>query len=354
LTNMLNGIQEQVTAGYDTKLIRKLVDDAATRVTTNFVTDPEVGIEIRRILARTYRDLGEYPQMKLMITNALAVAYQQKHPPQEEIANLYYDMGNALMHLNELEEARQFATNALAMQRSIFGNTNAAVASTLNLLGNVLAGQNNWTEAEATHREAWSIRQQVFGKDSIYASVSLLDMAIAERDLTNLDEADSNSLAAIEICQTQLPAGSPDFADLFRVRAEILWREGKFPEAEKFAKDTFDIDTLHLAGTNRRDLDETIGILCNVLCSERKLDEVKTYLKLAIEKRKHIASDAVGISTLYVRFLYQSLLNQIEKDPIQDTELHNLALQNYDEIIGYLNKTSPVLDQAVKAGGSVH
>jgi predicted Ser/Thr protein kinase len=61
IQQMLSGIDPEIAGGLDKTLMRMILDDAAAKIETELVGQPEVEASIRATIGSTYQAIGEYP-----------------------------------------------------------------------------------------------------------------------------------------------------------------------------------------------------------------------------------------------------------------------------------------------------
>jgi eukaryotic-like serine/threonine-protein kinase len=74
LKDMLGGAEPAVAAGRDVTLLREILDKTSERVSTDLTAEPEVELELRTTIGRTYEAAGEYQRAEAMQRQALALA----------------------------------------------------------------------------------------------------------------------------------------------------------------------------------------------------------------------------------------------------------------------------------------
>jgi len=97
---MLSGVDPEVAGSLDKKLMRMILDDAAARIETELVSQPEVEASIRATIGSTYQAIGEYPRAQAHLEQALEIRQRvlgEEHPDtlgsMNDVAVLYQDQG---------------------------------------------------------------------------------------------------------------------------------------------------------------------------------------------------------------------------------------------------------------------
>src|ERR1019366_2964572 len=122
LENMLEGVGPSVALGRDTKMLREILDKTAERFGKDLHDQPEVEIELRYILAKTYSELGLYQQQADMAREGLRLSRLHLGSENSSVANALFELGYALVALGDLDQAEINLRAALAMNRKLPGD----------------------------------------------------------------------------------------------------------------------------------------------------------------------------------------------------------------------------------------
>jgi serine/threonine protein kinase/Flp pilus assembly protein TadD len=155
LQDMLKGVGPEVALGHDVKLLRKILDDTAERVSTDLKGQPAVEAELRETLGGVYVDLDERRPAKEMFLKALNIIRSVGGMGREEAeGRLLNGLGDALMELGPLPDAEKAYTEALAVNTAVHGKVHPSVARSLHGLGYVLRQRGDLVGAETRLNEA--------------------------------------------------------------------------------------------------------------------------------------------------------------------------------------------------------
>ena len=95
LKDMLAGVGPSVALGRDTTMLKEVLDKTAERVGNDLTNQPEVEIELREMLARTYDELGLYKQEEEMARESLQLARTHMGEENLTVALALYQLGTA-------------------------------------------------------------------------------------------------------------------------------------------------------------------------------------------------------------------------------------------------------------------
>jgi len=326
LRDTFQGAGPSVAKGRDITILREMLDKTRERVGRELTNQPEAEMEIRRILAQTYQDLGLLPEMEAVSRAAVALGRQRLGEQHRETAAAEGLLGTALMRSGKLDEAepllRQYVAGlehsgrpdevaialhdlgyllvakgkfedaeatirkALAMMRDLWGPTDPRIVTALPALAQALASRGKLREAESSLREALAAEQQR-DKDSIGAADVYLDLANVLLDEHRADEALTASRAALGIYRS-VASDQPDLITKALVSvAGGLMLQGKSEEAEPLLREALRLK-LNQSTNASPELATLLGNLA-VLLSKRPETLVEaeglTRRALAMEKR---------------------------------------------------------------------
>src|SRR6266702_451069 len=141
---MLKSVGSSVALGRDTTPLRETLDKTAARIGKDLTNQPEVEVDLLGTLANTYHELGLYKQMEEIARQGLQLSRSRPSAENENVAGMLTRLGDALMHLGNLDESEKFTREALALQRKLQGNEllgnefRASAANSLDVLAQIL------------------------------------------------------------------------------------------------------------------------------------------------------------------------------------------------------------------------
>jgi serine/threonine protein kinase len=164
LEDMLKGVGPSAALGRDTTMLGEILDQTAERVGKEMTDQPVVEAELRSLIGRLYRQIGNFDRAEEMDRVALAIPRKQFGSESPETAASLNELGLAFISESKLSEAEKADDKALAIRRRVFGNENADTATSLNDLSAVYRDEGRLAEAEPMAREALGNQAKVAHK----------------------------------------------------------------------------------------------------------------------------------------------------------------------------------------------
>jgi len=360
LKKMLEGVGPSKALGRDTRMLREILDKTALSVGRELTNQPEVEIEVRRILAKTYDDLELYPQMEAMARESLQVARSRLGEESAGVATSLSNIGDALMHQGKLGEAEKFNRQSLALKEKLFGkdtpevagalnnlalvledqgkldeaetmqrkvlamdirllgNENGKVAGSLGNLANTLLSQGKLAEAEILHRQALAMTRKFTGEEHPVLAQAMIDLALGLKEQGKLAEAESLQRQALAMRRKILGQEHLDVAHSLEKLASVLERQARFPEAEDTFREALAM-TRKLRGNEHTQVASILDWLVIVLLEQQqhRHAEAETLQREALEIRRKLSGEeqssvAKGLVNLSVALREQGKMAESE------------------------------------------
>jgi serine/threonine protein kinase len=283
LEDMLASVGPSAALGRDTRLLRDILDRTATSLGQELTNRPEVEMELRETLAKTYHDLSLYPQMEVMARRNLELAgFLNAH---ESYARSLHLIGDALMHQGSLLQAEQLHRQGLDLDLKLLGRTNLSTASALSQLATVLEREDKLGEAEKLHREALSIREEMLEDLLVADSLSNLGLVLEKKG--DLPAAEQLQKQVLAMRRKLLGEDHPEVATALHNLAGVLYHKGDLGPAER---------TYQLAlGMRRKILGEehpavatSLHNLARVVRDKGNLPEAERLFELSFNMRRKL------------------------------------------------------------------
>jgi len=287
LEDMLNGVAPSVALGRDTTTLRAILDQTAERVGKEMTNQPAVEAELRTLIGRLYRDIGNFDRAEEMNRAALTIDRKLFGPDSPEAAASLNDLGLALMAKNKPSEAERADEEALAIRRRLFGNENADAATSLNDLSAVYRQSGRLTEAEPMAREALEIRQKLFGKEHLEVADSLRNLSIILGDEGKWAESET---MAREVLAIRLKLLGPEHPWLAYSLDDIAWAtgaRGNLEGAEALERESLAMRQ-KLLGSEHPDVAKSLYLVGDRLRQRGNLNEAYSFLSAALSTQRRV------------------------------------------------------------------
>ncbi len=207
----------------------------ATRQALLAPTDELIPITMN-LIAYTLTNLGEYEQAEDMYRAAVDLCRRHQGENQllvasglSNLAALHRNQGNPL-------KARELDLEALALADRLLDDDHPVIATLHQHLADIEFELGNEEAAEAHAASAIAARRGIFGDDHPLLAVSLTHHGFMLQRLGRLESAEAELREALAILRRH-PGDAPQLAyTLYRV-ADVLAAQGRFAEAESFARE---------------------------------------------------------------------------------------------------------------------
>ena len=288
LLDMLRNGGNLAVKGWDTTLLREMMDQAEARMSKDLADNPRVEANLRGNLAWTYYELGEYSRAEDSYRRAVELCRKgleydtPNHDMQKGLGNALHFLGLTLWHEGKLPEAEACQRESLAIDRKLFGDESVETTGPIHDLALVLDFQGKYAEAEEMYRESLAMRQKLLGNGDEQVGWSLFGVGSALFDEGRFVEGESYIRKAQIIFQNLFGPKHPNVALMLRFLGEVQQDEGKLTEAESSLREALAMQK-ELLPKNHSDTLGSVVNLAGVLEQEGKLDEAVALYRQAAE-----------------------------------------------------------------------
>ena len=186
---MLSGIDPAVARGADTGLFRSILDDAAERIDTEGVDEPEVEIELRAMIGQAYQSVALFDLAEAQIMIASTMAHESlgsDHPLSLEVDS---QLAQVLGTTSRFDEALEMFRSIHQRRLALLGPDDEM---TVEALSNIGATQNllgQYQDSYDTQQIVLEARIRTLGDNHADTMATRNNMATLLDDLNRADEA---------------------------------------------------------------------------------------------------------------------------------------------------------------------
>ncbi len=232
LKDMIQDADTLVPLGFDTKLLRRMVDLTAQRLQTGLHGQPDVEADLREVLGSVYVNLQVFDVAAEMFGEALVVRRRLCGNEHLDVARSLNYLGVVLGRQGKLIEAEAMIREAAGIQEKVLGPESAEVAETLGNLGIVLAKQDRVAEGEAAIRRALALQENALGREHAAFARSLKKLGTVLQQTDRGVEAVACLREALAINRKLLGNQHPEVASSLQLLAVPLVSLGHNHDAE--------------------------------------------------------------------------------------------------------------------------
>ena len=241
MSETLEGVGPSVARGRDSTMLKEMMDEAASRITSGSLANaPEAELRLRGTIGATYRELALYDEAQKMLERAVPLArslFSGNHP---ETARALTDLAQLFNDNGDLDRAEPLYREALAMEQALHPGDDAHVALALNNVCSLLADRGDDTAAEPLCRQALDMRRRLFHGDHEDVAESLNNLGNVVR---GRDPAEAARLfrEALDMNRRLYPGVHPRVAAGMNNLSVVLKGLGDTAGAEALARETLEM-----------------------------------------------------------------------------------------------------------------
>jgi len=195
------------TAGSREMSAREVLDASARRIDADLAASPALAAELRLVLGRAYRSLGQPKQAEALLRDAAEAFASPALAQPAQAAVAWSQLATLLANDRRGDEAVAAANEARRLRGAT--PTPAEAADTLNALGIALTATGALAEAESALREALALRREGPAADPGSAVATLNNLGRVQRLRGDAAAAEASHREALALAETLGPVGQP-------------------------------------------------------------------------------------------------------------------------------------------------
>lgn len=188
----------------DTLTARGLLDGQSELVDQVYADDPEVHVQMLRVLGEGYDRLGLADDAEVHARNALALERRHDGLSADGLAASLNLLGWVRFQQGDPTEARNLLEEAVSRRRNLGRRYRSELARSLNDLAVVLDAQGDYEGSARLHVEAFQIRMEDEGSASRATAVSASNLAVAHYRQGDFPAAEEYGAIAVESLRQSL------------------------------------------------------------------------------------------------------------------------------------------------------
>ena len=287
LEEMLEGVGPAVALGEDTKLLRRILESTANRISVELTNQVEVEAELRVTLGEVYEQLGEYSAAEAMHKEALRLRRARFGEENPAVAESLNNLASVLRSQGHLPEAESLARKSLETRSKFYGEEHPKVAQSLTSLASAIDLQGRFAEAEPLYRRALAIWRKLPVDRRATVAAILSNLGALLSDMGRPDEAEVALREALELKMKFLGPEAPGTAAAWGNLGLTLWNRGKYGEAAASQTEALRI-WRKLGGNENENVSRALNNLGMVLYSQGKLSEAQARYSEALAIREKL------------------------------------------------------------------
>jgi eukaryotic-like serine/threonine-protein kinase len=275
--------------------VQEIVQRGIDRLNNDLETQPEVHIEMLKVLGRIQQMLGDFNLSTELLEQALSKTRElrgEHHPEAAAVAAL---LGDAARWNGELDRAENLLREALRIRRELISEDNADIATNMDRLARVLEMRGAFQEAEVYYRDALAMRERLFGENSDAVSATLNNLGWLLHQAGKNDAAEQTLRKSLLIKEQILEPPHPAIASTQNNLAVVLRTRGNYDEAVHFFQRALEQER-KLHGDDHPRVTTALSNLSQVHLALARYDEaVRQYRQVLENNRRQLGPDHVYV-----------------------------------------------------------
>lgn len=297
-----NSQGDQITA-------REIVQRGIERLEKNLGTEPEVHLEMLKVLGRVELALGDYHSASELLEEALAKTRELRGNHHSDVASVASILGEVVRQQGEFNRAESLLKEALAIFRNFHPADHSDTAITMDRLARTMELKGNFEEAETLYREALVIREKIFGEYSEAFSANLNNIGWLMQQMGRYEDAEEALKQSLAIKKQSIEAPHPSLASNHTNLAVVLRWMGKFEEAEYHSLQALNQRRL-LHGDDHPSFTTALSNRSLILIDLARYQEAEENYRFVLQNNRR----QLGPEHVYVGFALTHLSNALIQD----------------------------------------
>ncbi|TAH39444.1 MAG: tetratricopeptide repeat protein [Planctomycetota bacterium] len=286
IRTILASIDPETAKGEDTKLLRRILDQASADLGTDLEAEPEVAGALHYTLGQAFLSIGALEPAERHLLAAEAAQTRTLGPDAKETLQTRRKFANVLQRSGRVEEAEQLARKNLEDANRLFGETAREALGAKMELGEVLGYALKLPEAEATVREATERIETILPPSDALALHANYTRGVILWRLNRSPEAEERFRAVWKVREEAVGPDHPATINAIGMVALSLNAQGDFVGAEKLNREALE-RALRVYGPYHQNTLTVQNNLAGTLArQDGKLEEAEKLFRETLEARR--------------------------------------------------------------------
>ncbi len=299
--------------------VRQLLDESTRKLDAGALRDrPQIELEIRQTIGRTYASLGDYEPARRHLETALQLGRDAHGRDDDQVAAILSELGMLYFQQHQLPKAKDYLQQSLKIRQTHHGDKDPEVLSTQHQLAQVASAGDDMPEAERLTRQVLDAARATLGEDhQLVASIWNTLAGILKRQ-GRLPEARDSFERALQITRGHFGEHHVDVANILMGLAEIAHAQDKLDEAEEDVRRSLAI-RIKLLGPEHPAVFDTKSSLARILQRRTRFEEAEVLFRevLAARRKQPVPDDFnLGVSLNNLAWCLHSANKRSEAEPV--------------------------------------
>lgn len=288
LSDMISAAGPSVSQGRDTGLMKDLLAETTWRIDQELDQEPEIELEIRRLLAKAYGDIGEFQLSHKLYQRVVALEELLHSEDTQRMANTYAELSESLDSIDRLDDAERLLRKAIQLRESISPLPVKDIAADRELLAWLLSRQGDFAASEQQARVALNEYPPTDPGAKKFRGQALMTLGMTLLKTAQFSESESCHRDALAIYREVYTKQHPNVVTALNNLCHLLVEMGKFDEVEELATEALKMQEL-LDGKPIGSCTDSLNKALSVVhCHRGNFDRAIERLQLAIRAATEI------------------------------------------------------------------
>ncbi|MBL8817466.1 MAG: protein kinase [Planctomyces sp.] len=242
LSDMISAAGPSVSQGRDPQLMKDLLAATTERIDTELQNQPEIELDMRRLLARAYQDIGEFPLSLKLYQRVVELEERLHAGDKTKLANAYADLSEAMEAVDRLEDAESALRRSIEIRESMDPVPIQEIARDRELLAWLLSRRGDFTASEVEVRKA--LNEYPDGAEGAlkFRFQALMTLGLTLLKTAQFTESEAVHRESLAIVRSMYDRPHPETVTAINNLCHILVEVGKFDEVQTLAEEGLKIE----------------------------------------------------------------------------------------------------------------
>jgi serine/threonine protein kinase/tetratricopeptide (TPR) repeat protein len=282
---MLSGAGHWMNKGYDTTLLKEMMDFAATKIEEGVLKSaPEGELTLRMMIGGAYKDLAEYDAARKILEPAVALARRINLGDNPKTAWILKPLASLLQATGDLAGAEPLLRESLEMSKRVNPGDSDETVRSLDVLSFLLMERGELAEAERLKREALEMAKRL---NSPWLEIPLMNLGFVLQNRGDLAGAGPLFRDALEMARRDHPSDQVPVAFALYGQGRQLQARGNLAEAESLYRESLEmLQRFHLG--DHKHVAMILASLASLLQERGDLESAEPLFRESLEMREHL------------------------------------------------------------------
>lgn len=244
LSDMISAAGPSVSQGRDPGLMKDILAETKRRIDEELKDQPEIELEIRKLLARAYGDIGEFQLSHELYQRVVELEESLHGDDLSRLAASYAELSEALEVIDRLDEAEKLLRKAIQIREGLIPKPTKDLAKDRELLAWMLGRRGDLLASEQQARQALTEYPQDDKGFKKFRGQALMTLGHTLLKTAQFKESESAHREALALYRENYSKPHPDLVTALNNLCHLLVEIGKFDEVESLANEGLQMQEL--------------------------------------------------------------------------------------------------------------